>query len=335
MKDTEAAIAASVRQIVTNGDLETLTVRIVMKQVGEQLGIAEMKPYKRFVAECVDSAISAIEADDDEAPSGSSAPAAESDADADGNPTAEDDDEPDEDDDEPRPRRKKRLKVGGRKVAGINKPMVVLSPLRELLGKDVMPRTHIQKGIMAYVKENGLQDPDDGRKVNCDDVLRNCFGVDDFTIFSVNKHITNLIKKPEECSKELQDKAAALEAEMQQELDNRVYEEPVRKKKKRKVDPDAPKRQHPRMKLSPELAAVCGTTHLSRFEVVKKLWEYIRENNLQDEANRRNILCDDPLQRVFDNEKVVTAFSMNKYLSKHLTKDESYVEPPPQETAED
>ncbi|MFN9067047.1 MAG: SWIB/MDM2 domain-containing protein, partial [Bdellovibrionales bacterium] len=46
---------------------------------------------------------------------------------------------------------------------------------------------------------------------------------------------------------------------------------------------------------SSTLAAVVGATPLPRTEVVKKLWAYIKKNNLQDKNNKRNINADDKL----------------------------------------
>ncbi len=68
---------------------------------------------------------------------------------------------------------------------------------------------------------------------------------------------------------------------------------------------------------SKELAAVVGAEPLARTEAVKKVWEYIKKHNLQNEANKREILADDKLKGVFEKDKV-TMFEMNKYLAKHL-----------------
>ena len=68
---------------------------------------------------------------------------------------------------------------------------------------------------------------------------------------------------------------------------------------------------------SQELAAVVGSGPLSRGQVVSKTWEYIRLHNLQNPENRREILADDKLRRVFGKDKV-TMFEMNKHLSGHL-----------------
>lgn len=72
------------------------------------------------------------------------------------------------------------------------------------------------------------------------------------------------------------------------------------------------------LNVSSELAAVIGKGPMPRSEVVKKLWDYIRKNKLQDAQNRRNINADDKLKPVF-GKPVVNMFEMTKLVSKHLT----------------
>ncbi len=69
---------------------------------------------------------------------------------------------------------------------------------------------------------------------------------------------------------------------------------------------------------SPELAAVVGGDPIPRGEVVSKVWAYIKKNDLQNPQNKREILADDTLRKVFGRDKV-TMFEMNKYLAQHLT----------------
>ena len=52
-------------------------------------------------------------------------------------------------------------------------------------------------------------------------------------------------------------------------------------------------------------------------QVVKALWVYIREKNLQDPENRRKIICDDALKVLLGCEST-DMFQMNKLLSKHI-----------------
>ena len=73
------------------------------------------------------------------------------------------------------------------------------------------------------------------------------------------------------------------------------------------------------LKPSPELAKVVGAQPLPRTEATKKLWEYIKKNNLQDASNRRNINADATLQSVFDGKRTVNMFEMTKLVAKHLS----------------
>ena len=72
------------------------------------------------------------------------------------------------------------------------------------------------------------------------------------------------------------------------------------------------------LQLSEELAAVIGSGPLPRGQVASKIWEYIRSHNLQNPENRREIVADDQLRRVFGKDKV-TMFEMSKHLAAHLT----------------
>ncbi len=69
---------------------------------------------------------------------------------------------------------------------------------------------------------------------------------------------------------------------------------------------------------SSELAEITGSAALPRSEVVSKMWDYIKKINLQNPENKREILADDKLEKVFGTKKV-TMFEMNKHLSRHLS----------------
>lgn len=56
---------------------------------------------------------------------------------------------------------------------------------------------------------------------------------------------------------------------------------------------------------------------LSRPQVVKKIWEYIKARDLQDPSDKRQIRCDDKMQLVFKQDRV-HMFTMNKILGKQL-----------------
>ena len=73
------------------------------------------------------------------------------------------------------------------------------------------------------------------------------------------------------------------------------------------------------MKPSEALAKIVGNEPLPRTEITKKLWEYIRNNNLQDTKNRRNINADQNLLAIFDGKNQVSMFEMTKLVNKHLS----------------
>lgn len=73
------------------------------------------------------------------------------------------------------------------------------------------------------------------------------------------------------------------------------------------------------MTISDDLAEVVGKGPMPRSEVVKKLWVYIKKLDLQDPSNKRNILADDKLKKVFGGKEVVNMFEMTKLVSKHLS----------------
>ena len=69
---------------------------------------------------------------------------------------------------------------------------------------------------------------------------------------------------------------------------------------------------------SEALGKIVGTKALPRTQVVKKLWEYIKKNDLQDKKNRRNINADAALKPIFGKSQV-SMFEMTKLVSKHLS----------------
>ena len=66
------------------------------------------------------------------------------------------------------------------------------------------------------------------------------------------------------------------------------------------------------------LSAVVGGSPMPRTEITKKLWGYIKKNNLQDAKERRMINADDKLKPVFGGKGQVSMFDMTKLVNKHL-----------------
>lgn len=68
------------------------------------------------------------------------------------------------------------------------------------------------------------------------------------------------------------------------------------------------------------LHPIVGKDPMPRTEVTKKIWEYIKKNNLQDPNAKRTINADDKLQKVFGGKKSVDMFEMTKLVNQHLKK---------------
>jgi len=75
---------------------------------------------------------------------------------------------------------------------------------------------------------------------------------------------------------------------------------------------------HKPLLLSPPLSALLdGEIQLSRPQTVKRIWDYVKEHDLQDPTDKRLIRCDDAMRAVFKQDKV-HMFKMNKILGDNL-----------------
>ncbi len=70
---------------------------------------------------------------------------------------------------------------------------------------------------------------------------------------------------------------------------------------------------------SAALAKIVGDKPLPRTEVVKKVWAYVKKNNLQDKKEKRNINADEALREVFGGKKTVSMFEMTKLMNDNLS----------------
>jgi chromatin remodeling complex protein RSC6 len=68
---------------------------------------------------------------------------------------------------------------------------------------------------------------------------------------------------------------------------------------------------------SPELAPITGRAPLPRSQVVSKVWDHIKKNNLRDPKNKREIMADATLKPIFGGKDRISMFEMNTQLSKH------------------
>jgi len=68
-----------------------------------------------------------------------------------------------------------------------------------------------------------------------------------------------------------------------------------------------------------KLAAIVGSKPLPRTEITKKVWEYIKKNNLQDAKAKTKINADAALKAVFNGKSSVTMFEMTKLVNGHVS----------------
>lgn len=365
---SDAEIAEAVDRILRTNDLQTITLRMVMNMLCDQFSLPKehlnpQKPYVRtlindFLAKHYQPAENeaASEGDGEAQVGNTQVSNTHGEQGGDG-----EDDEGDEGDEDRGTKRSAPGSMSGRKVGrprgstngsgagsgktapkvpkavrltGLEKPVVLAQPLADFFKEVVMPRSQIPKRISVYAKEHKLQDPNNGRRIVSDAALKEAFNVDEFTFFSLQKLISGLVYRPEECSEELQELAKQCEEKLLEE--KRVKREQLvasgeidaasakrSSKKQKRVDANGEPRKtglSKPMQLSAALTAVVGEDQLSRSDVMKKIWDYIKANNLKDPNNGKQVLCDDKLKAVFDGNNTIGNIAIMKYLSQHMSK---------------
>ena len=72
------------------------------------------------------------------------------------------------------------------------------------------------------------------------------------------------------------------------------------------------------VEISDDLKAVVGPGPMPRTEIIKKLWVYIKKHGCQDAKNKRNIIPDEKLAKVFGSKNSLDMFQMTKKVSQHI-----------------
>ncbi|XP_052151987.1 uncharacterized protein LOC127770357 [Oryza glaberrima] len=190
-----------------------------------------------------------------------------------------------------------KRKRGG--PGGLNKVCAISPELQTIVGETVMSRTQIVKQLWQYIRQNNLQDPDDKRKIICNDELRVVFGTDTTDMFKMNKllakHITPLDPKDQ-----------------------------IREAKKFKPSNVAtqpmPLINQPSVVISDALAKFIGMEGtVPQDDALRYLWDYIKANQLED-AITGSILCDSKLQELFGCESIPSS-GLSELLAHHFIKE--------------
>lgn len=91
------------------------------------------------------------------------------------------------------PKEKKKRTGGSGGAGGLNKLCSLSPELQAVVGETELPRTQVVKLLWAYIRENGLQDPENRRNIICNDVLRILFNTDSTDMFKMNKLLSKHI----------------------------------------------------------------------------------------------------------------------------------------------
>eukprot|EP00584_Thalassiosira_punctigera_P027920 CAMPEP_0172576832 /NCGR_PEP_ID=MMETSP1067-20121228/137920_1 /TAXON_ID=265564 ORGANISM="Thalassiosira punctigera, Strain Tpunct2005C2" /NCGR_SAMPLE_ID=MMETSP1067 /ASSEMBLY_ACC=CAM_ASM_000444 /LENGTH=324 /DNA_ID=CAMNT_0013369509 /DNA_START=138 /DNA_END=1112 /DNA_ORIENTATION=- len=285
---SDAQIRRQMEELMKVVDLETMSTKQFIAALSSNFGGVDLSSRKKFIKATITEIIDSMEKDN----------ASEEEDDDDDDDPSEDESSSGEEEEVHKP--KKKAGGGG----GLSAVKEISDELAAFLkcGKH-MARTAIVKSLWVYIKENNLQNPSDKREILLDDKMKAVFGVESFTMFSMNKYIGAHVEpyKPVDLTTSSASKK------------RKAKPEPKEKgPPKKKAGVQAPYR------LSDALRAVVGKSILPRPQVTQALWAYIRENNLQNPEDKREIICDSLLSRVMGGESRVTMFSMNKYITPHM-----------------
>ncbi|XP_010928869.1 uncharacterized protein [Elaeis guineensis] len=183
---------------------------------------------------------------------------------------------------------------------GLNKMCGVSPELQAIVGEATMPRTQIVKQLWAYIRKNNLQDPNNRRKIICNDELRVVFETDCTDMFKMNKLLAKHII-PLEATKDAEPDSKKLKTEDVVAA----------------AEPDAGQYH---VIISDTLANFFGTENkeMLETEALRRVWDYIKANQLED-AENVSILCDPKLQELFGCESL-PASGLSEILAGHLVK---------------
>ncbi|XP_076887208.1 uncharacterized protein LOC143537296 isoform X2 [Bidens hawaiensis] len=341
---TDSELLKHLHDVLRTSDLDTATGATVRRRLEQELGI-DLSDRKPYIRQQIDLYLqSRYNHGNTEAQQSDNVKVEENDN---GGSVSDDDVEPEEVEEEEESdaeeentnSKSNKTAANGKKRGGFSKPCALSPPLQKFTGEPEMARTEVVKKIWAYIKEKDLQNPQNKRKILCDEMLHEIFRVKSIDMFQMNKALSKHIWPIEEeevkpSEKNKQNKRVKETPSDKNKQNKRVKETPSDKKKQNKrAKEDEPEQKEKGKKskgsgfvsplpISDELAQFFGTGEheLSRSEVVKRIWDYIKQNDLQDPSDKRRILCDDKLKELFKVDTFV-GFTVSKLLTTHFIKD--------------
>ncbi|CAA0807564.1 SWIB complex BAF60b domain-containing protein [Striga hermonthica] len=325
---SDSSLIDRLREILRDSDLETATAASVRRRLEEEFSL-DLYGRRAFIREQIDlflqgrdghgAAAAAAEKEEEVDENAQQGEVEGGDGDSQEGEISEDEEEEEElSDGERSNKRNKSMKTtevktkGGR---GFSKPCLLSPQLQEFLGVAQLARTEVVKKIWAHIREQNLQNPNDRRKILCDESLHGIFRVKSIDMFQMNKVLSKHIWPLDEVVAPPVNKSS--QKDKQRRKGREVLDEPKRKEKPKKGGGGLTAPQH----LSDALVNFLGTgeDELSRTDVVKRMWQYIKENELQDPSDKRMVLCDENLKELFGVDSF-HGFTVSKLLVPHFTK---------------
>ncbi|KAK8685874.1 hypothetical protein V6N13_124907 [Hibiscus sabdariffa] len=308
----DSELIARLWEFLNESDLNTTTTAIVRRRLEQDFGI-DLTDRKKFIREQVDLYLQSQFENTEEQQQEQDGDDQKDKIKSEETEGSDSDDEEEESERAKKKRAssKKRSKrvdsEGKRRGGGFNKVSRLSPQLQELLGVPELARTEVVKQMWVYIREKNLQDPVNKKNIICDEPLRALFDVDSIDMFQMNKALSKHI--------------LPLGSD---EVKSMEKEKPL--KHEREEDPDEAKGKEKRQKgflaplqLSDALIKFLGTgeNELTRAAVIKRMWDYIKENNLQDPSDKRKVICDEKLKELFDVE-TFHGFTVTKLLAAHF-----------------
>ncbi|KAF5199246.1 Upstream activation factor subunit spp27 [Thalictrum thalictroides] len=240
---------------------------------------------------------------------------------------------------------------------GLNKVCGVTPELEAIVGEPALPRTQIVKQLWAYIRKHNLQDPSNKRKIICNDALRLVFETDCTDMFKMNKLLAKHIRPLEPTKDPGPDsKRLKVETEPTRESTEAVPEavsEAVSAVSEvvsgavsavsevvsgavsavsevvsgavsavsEVVSGADDEAGSSTFIISDALARFFGTEEreMTQSEAVRRIWEYIKANRLEEDLNPMMIVCDTKLQELFGCENI-SVLGISEMLMSHFFK---------------
>lgn len=186
-------------------------------------------------------------------------------------------------------------------AGGLNKACGVSPQLQAIVGEPNLSRTEIVKALWAYIRRNNLQDPSNKRKIICNDELRLVFETDETDMFKMNKLLSKHILPLEPPKESSQAKRLKVEVES---VSGSGESGP------------------PTVRISDALAKFLGTEEreMLQLDAMRRVWDYIKANQLEDPLNSMAILCDEKLRELVGCESISSLRMSEMLVSRHMSR---------------